>query len=156
MKYVQCLVKSLTLGSFIFAISTGVSAHDAPPNRDGGSVSMGPNEALELMVAADCDVKQPNESLVPYSDRSITVRIRAKGSTPGSAGIGGDYIDSITLLPGSAAQVDVPASVYGTFIRFWIDKIDGHGVCRIITAGRTKDSSGNTRTNVIYGVWYGY
>jgi len=139
MNRVPSLIGSLIAGAFL---STGAVAHDPPPKQNN-LVLLGPYETLQVAFSADCNGKQDDDAYVVAPDlREISFTFRVTGSAVG--GSTGEYIDSIEMLNGTFAIVDVPANT-GQLLKLSFEKISGQGVCSVSATGRVVGPSGETR-----------
>ena len=144
MKRTEHLLHSLIVGAFMCTVATGASAHNSPPKQNNFVVLMGEGETLQLAFVAECNGPKDtdDDTIVPLYERQISFMLRIDGKTAG----GGEYIDSILMLNGTVHVVDVPP--IGQLLTLSFTDISGQGECQVMTAGRIKDSSGNTRTGV--------
>ena len=141
MKNVQSLVLS-SITAFLLLVFTVASAHQPPPKQNN-LVLKGPGEGVRVAFSADCNGPQDDDAYIVEPDlREISFTFRVKGSTVG--GSSGEYVDSIELLNGNFAIVDVPANL-GQLLEFRIENVSGQGVCQVSSTGSIVGPSGETR-----------
>ena len=148
-------LRSLAIG-FLTVIPVMASAHDLPTQKSG-LVLMDSQETLELAFWADCTKPSGTDdgTVVPTGGRFVTFPVWVEDQSSSGA----TYLQTVELADGEFTLIDVPAATFEVPLRVAYKHAhsqlnpdaSGQGPCKVLSAGRIKDSGGNTRAAVPVG-----